>query len=283
MGFSVGSYGTDVLDCVSMDSALQRAFGGAAYTYNTVGPCLFTHYAAKLVEFAGVGTAGDVLDVATGTGAVLMEAARLPGRGRLVGVDVTKAMLARAADEVELRGLAGVELRVMDAQALGFPDATFDVVFCAFAYSSFPSKPKAIHEFARVLRPSGRASIVDAFGWYFDQDPRWAWHRHLLEEFSVEVATDASGPRGLSDLLTSNGLTEVAVKDESYKLTFADEEEWWRWSWSHGTRLLLGAIPKPRREDFRSAAFTELRDLRSQEGAITAAMHATLMRADKPR
>jgi len=261
-----------------------RAFGGAAPSYNTIGPRLFTHYAAKLVEFAGVMTAGDVLDVATGTGAVLLEAARLPGRGRLVGVDVTKAMLTRAAAEGDLRRLAGLELQLMDAHALGFPDAAFDVVFCAFAFSSFPNKPKAMYEFVRVLRPGGRVCIADAFGWYFDQDPRWVWHRHLLEEFSdLEAVTDAFGPQELRDLLASSGLTKVAVKEEFYDLTFTDEEEWWRWSWSHGTRLLLNVIPGSRREDFRSAAFAELRGVQAREGVITATMRATLMRADKPQ
>jgi SAM-dependent methyltransferase len=270
----------------SVGSARKRTvltFGAAAPTYNTVGPRLFTHFAAKLVDFAEVGDAQDVLDVATGTGAVLLEAARrLKARSRLVGVDVTQAMLSRAAAEVERRGLAGVELQLMDAESLRFRDACFDVVFCGFAFSSFPNKAHVIREFARVLRAGGRVGISDAFGWYFDQDPRWSWHREILERFStLDAPVDPSGARELHHLLTASGLTNVAAKDEFYDLTFTDEEEWWLWSLSHGTRLLFHAIPDSRLDEFRCAAFTQLRDLRAREGAITATMCATLTCANK--
>jgi hypothetical protein len=139
-----------------------------------------------------------------------------------------------------------------------------------------------MREFARVLRAGGRVGISDAFGWYFDQDPRWSWHREILERFStLDAPVDPSGARELHHLLTASGLTNVAAKDEFYDLTFTDEEEWWLWSLSHGTRLLFHAIPDSRLEEFRCAAFTQLRDLRAREGAITATMRATLTCANK--
>ncbi len=69
-------------------------------------------------------------------------------------------MLARAAAELERRGLLGIDLQVMDAESLSFADCSFDLVFCAFAFSSFPDKPQAIREFVRVLRPGGRVCIL---------------------------------------------------------------------------------------------------------------------------
>jgi len=49
-------------------------FSEAAATYNTVGPPFFSDFARKLVEFADIAGDEDILDVATGTGAVLLEA-----------------------------------------------------------------------------------------------------------------------------------------------------------------------------------------------------------------
>ncbi len=136
-------------------------FSEAAATYNTVGPPFFSDFARKLVEFADIAGDEDILDVATGTGVVLLEAVGyVRSATRLVGVDLTEAMLARAAAELERRGLLGIDLQVMDAESLSFADCSFDLVFCAFAFSSFPDKPQAIREFVRVLRPGGRVCIL---------------------------------------------------------------------------------------------------------------------------
>jgi SAM-dependent methyltransferase len=262
-------------------------FSEAAATYNTVGPPFFSDFARKLVEFADVGGDEDILDVATGTGVVLLEAAgHLQSETRLVGVDLTEAMLARASAEVERRGLRGIDLQLMDAESLSFADSSFDLVFCAFAFSSFPNKPQAIREFVRVLRPDGRVCILDSPDWYFDHDARWSWHRELLEEFAaLRVESDAPPrqPCELTDLLVANDVSNLVVAEEAHELTFQDAEEWWGWSWSHGTRLLLEAIPESKRVDFRDAAFAELGKLQSREGTIAATICATFARADRPR
>jgi hypothetical protein len=81
----------------------------------------------------------------------------------------------------------------------------------------------------------------------------------------------------------ANDLSNLVVAEEAHELTFQDAEEWWRWSWSHGTRLLLDAIPESSRVDFQEAAFAELGKLQSREGTIAATIRATLARADRPR
>jgi SAM-dependent methyltransferase len=264
-----------------------EVFSEAAATYNTVGPAFFSEFARKLVEFADVAGDEDILDVATGTGVVLFEAAgHVRSATRLVGVDLTQAMLSRAAAEVERRGLPGIDLQLMDAESLSFADFSFDLVFCAFAFSSFPDKPQAIREFVRVLRPGGRVCILDSPDWYFDHDARWSWHGELLEAFAgprAESEVPPRQPRELPDLLVANDLRNVVVAEEAHELTFQDAEEWWRWSWSDGTRLLLDAIPESNRVDFRDAAFAELSKLQSREGMIAATICATLARADRPR
>ncbi len=224
---------------------------------------------------------------ATGTGVVLLEAVgHLQSKTRLVGVDLTEAMLARAAAELARRGLRGIDLQLMDAESLSFGDSSFDLVFCAFAFSSFPNKPQAIREFVRVLRPGGRVCVLDSPDWYFDHDARWSWHSELLEAFAGRgIESDVPPPRPgeLSNLLVANDLSKLVVAEEAHELTFHDAEEWWRWSWSHGTRLLLDAIPESNRVDFQEAAFAELDKLQSREGTIAATIRATLARADKPR
>jgi len=108
----------------------------------------------------------------------------------------------------------------------------------------------------------------------------------LLEQFAeprAEYDVPPSRPRELPDLLLANGLSNLVVAEKTQELTFQDAEEWWRWSWSHGTRLLLNAIPESDRVDFRDAAFAELGKLQSREGTIAATMRATFARADMPQ
>lgn len=102
-----------------------------------------------------------VLDVACGPGAT---ARLLAGEfGAVVdGVDLGEATLERARMAAAEGGLEDqVRFRRGDAERLPFDDAVFDAVVCECAFCTFPDKATAAAEFARVLRPGGRAGITD--------------------------------------------------------------------------------------------------------------------------
>ena len=100
---------------------------------------------------------GEVLEVAVGTGRNLPF---YPQGIRLTGLELSEAMLTiarRRAEELSQE----VELLQGDAQALPFPDATFDTVVCTFSLCSIPDDRKAVAEMKRVLRPGGRLLLID--------------------------------------------------------------------------------------------------------------------------
>lgn len=112
-----------------------------------MGPVLFEPYAKEFVD--RIPERGRVLEVAAGTGRVTRQ---LAGRGHeVVATDLNGPMLEEARHHVE----GNVTWQVADAQALPFPDASFDVVACAFGLMFVPDKPLALREFRRVLRPGG--------------------------------------------------------------------------------------------------------------------------------
>lgn len=103
---------------------------------------------------------GDVLEVAVGTGRNLPF---YPPDVRLTGVDFSPAMLARARTTAA-ESNREIDLRVSDAQALPFDDASFDTVVCTLGLCGFPDHRLAIAEMHRVLRPQGTLLLLDHVG-----------------------------------------------------------------------------------------------------------------------
>ena len=103
-----------------------------------------------------------VLDLGCGTGTDLLIAAQMTGpTGRVIGVDMTTAMLERARASAHEMGLEGVELYEALIEALPIEDASVDVVISNGVIDLVPDKDAVFDEIDRVLRPGGRLQIAD--------------------------------------------------------------------------------------------------------------------------
>ena len=115
------------------------------------------------VALSGVRAGDAVLDLAGGTGdiaALLLP--RVGARGHVVVGDINAAMLRVGRDRLLDRGLAqGLAFQQMDAEALPFADASFDAVTIAFGLRNVTDKDAALREMHRVLRPGGRALVLE--------------------------------------------------------------------------------------------------------------------------
>ncbi len=112
--------------------------------------------AAKLVKFAQVKAGQRVLDVACGTGVVAVTAARRGAKAS--GLDLTPALLERARENATLAG-ADVEFIEGDAEALPYPDGSFDVVLSQFGHIFAPRPAVVTREMLRVLKRGGRIAF----------------------------------------------------------------------------------------------------------------------------
>ncbi len=239
-----------------MDSSIRNAelFGRTARTYESVGPPFFTHFAEEVVQQAAVRRGSRVLDLATGTGAVLLAAAKRAGpEGRMVGVDLSAEMLDCTRDRLRQQGITNAVLVRMDAESLGFLDAAFDFVFCNFALEILAGRIACLAGFRRVLRPEGLLGVVDAPGWFFQRDPRWIWMESLLLSFGALRESELSPAplSGLADDLKTAGFQDVVFHEVTFPLRFASADEFWAWVWSHGSRRLLERIPQARLKELR--------------------------------
>src|SRR3984885_5789658 len=112
--------------------------------------------AAQLVKFAQVSAGQRVLDVACGTGVVAVTAA-LRG-AKACGLDLTPALLERAKKNAQIAGV-NVEFVEGDAEALPYPDASFDVVVSQYGHMFAPRPALAMSEMLRVLKRGGRIAF----------------------------------------------------------------------------------------------------------------------------
>ncbi|MBO0811646.1 MAG: class I SAM-dependent methyltransferase [Microlunatus sp.] len=100
---------------------------------------------------------GRTLEVAVGTG---LNLPFYPPETELTAIDLSPRMLGRARKRAAELGLE-VDLREGTAEALGFPDNSFDTVICTLALCSIPDDRTAVREMIRVLRPGGRLVLAD--------------------------------------------------------------------------------------------------------------------------
>ena len=103
-----------------------------------------------------------VLDLGCGAGTDLLIAAQMTGPdGRVIGVDMTPAMLERARASAQQMGLANVELHESLIETLPLADGSVDVVISNGVIDLVPDKDAVFDEIDRVLRPGGRLQVAD--------------------------------------------------------------------------------------------------------------------------
>ncbi|MEQ6167469.1 bifunctional demethylmenaquinone methyltransferase/2-methoxy-6-polyprenyl-1,4-benzoquinol methylase UbiE [Ekhidna sp. MALMAid0563] len=102
-----------------------------------------------------------ILDIATGTGDFAIESLKLNPE-KVVGVDISEGMLNVGRQKMEKKGYSDIiDMQSGDSENLHFEDNSFDAVIVAFGVRNFENLEKGLSEMNRVLRPGGRAVILE--------------------------------------------------------------------------------------------------------------------------
>jgi demethylmenaquinone methyltransferase/2-methoxy-6-polyprenyl-1,4-benzoquinol methylase len=167
--------------------AVERMFSAIAPRYDFLNRLLSAGrdrvWRREAIRATRLPAAGRLLDVCTGTADMALETARQFPTATIAGVDFSGPMIDRGRQKAAGAGLADrVVLSVAPAEALPFPDGAFDAATIAFGLRNVPDRRLALAEMRRVLKPGGRAVVLEFTtppGRLFRRLYLWYFHRVL--------------------------------------------------------------------------------------------------------
>ncbi|MFZ2414124.1 MAG: arsenite methyltransferase, partial [Candidatus Cryosericum sp.] len=172
------------------------------------------------LAFAALKEGDVVLDLGSGAGFDSFLAARKVGTtGKVIGVDMTPAMIAKATANAKSGGYDNVEFLLGDIEALPLPDDSVDMAISNCVINLAPDKERVFKELYRVLRPGGRFMVSDLV---------------LLKELPEKVRTDVEAYVGcvagaiLKDqylaVIRAAGFDDVRIVDQSCNAEVVDHQ-----------------------------------------------------------
>jgi SAM-dependent methyltransferase len=219
-----------------------------------------------IIDRLGITDTSHHLDIASGTGEPGLSIARRAPRGHVVLTDLVPEMLDIATRRASAEGIANVEARVCSADALPFPDATFDSISVRFGYMFFPDEAKATAEFVRVLKPGGR---LCASVWVLPEANPWVTIGTDAIATEVVVAPPDpaaphmfrfAAPGCISAVYAGAGLHDIAEWDVAVHLVARSPEQYWEMISDHVSpvAVALQDVDDAARDRIRSRALAEV-------------------------
>lgn len=139
---------------------IERVYTSYAGVYDQIFGKVFHEGRESIIRNLNVQPNEHILEVGVGTGLALP---MYPRHCRIVGIDLSDGMLAKAKERAGAHQLAHVQLHRMDAGAMEFGDDSFDAVVAAYVVTAVPDYRKVVNEMIRVCRPGGRIIMLNHF------------------------------------------------------------------------------------------------------------------------
>jgi ubiquinone/menaquinone biosynthesis C-methylase UbiE len=234
LGKSIFRLGAEKAMSIQESEDDRRAWDKVAPGYDAFVTPMYFRLGADALRRAGLEQGMQVLDVAAGSGAVSIAAARLGAN--VTAVDISPVMVERLEQRARQEGY-NVEARVMDGHALDLAGDSFDIVASEFGVMLFPDLPRGLREMVRVAKPGGRVVVV-ALG----SPEKIEFFRFFIRAIQAAVPGFAGppmdppplpfqlqNPEKLQRELVRAGLRDVRVEETSEELKFESGKHFWDW------------------------------------------------------
>jgi ubiquinone/menaquinone biosynthesis C-methylase UbiE len=214
---------------------------------------------AWLQQAAGWTPGIRALDIACGPGYPARAAARAVSPGRVVAIDASPQMVAVAARRARTDGIENIELVTMDAEALEFPDGSFDAATNAYGLMFCADPLRALEEAHRVLAPRARVAVVT---WADASESPFFTVIRGVAAATIGLAEPPPGERGpfrfsspeeLRTLLEQAGFSGVTVERRSMTFEYASAAEYCRMFGDIAWSAKMSALSDAEAAAFRDA------------------------------
>lgn len=266
----------------------RSTYDAAADRYDDAALGFWSRSGERTIERLGLTPGMTVLDLACGSGASTLPAARRVGpTGRVIGIDLSERMLEMGRQKARFAQLDQIEFRQGDMTRTGFPDASFDAVVCVFGVSFAPDMEALVADLWRMVRPGGQLAITS---W----GPRlWApmydaWRDAVRRERN-DLAADfypwhrITTPTAVVGLLTDAGVPRDALKvlPEFDVWPLRSPYDWWSIVMGSGLRWTMDQLAPDAAERVRKANLEYAR--RNDVVSLTCnVLYATATKASAP-
>ncbi|MFE7539715.1 class I SAM-dependent methyltransferase [Streptomyces platensis] len=228
----------------------QLVFNGLAPEYDRSGVAYFGPVGERLVALVDIGSGESVLDIGCGRGAVLFHAARAVGEhGRVVGIDLSTAMVEAVEKEARERGLSQVDAVVGEGRSPQFPEASFDVVTGGMSVHMLADIPAVLRACHHLLCLGGRLGLSAPAT--VDHPAPEVFGLRSIARFSAAhdagsgiypYAEAFGGARRLRGDLMAAGFENVEIMEEPAFISADSAESFLRWTRTHGMRKLWDRV-----------------------------------------
>lgn len=142
------------------NKTVERIYRNYSGIYDIVWGKLFESSRAEGIQHLDIRPGQRILEVGVGSGLTLPF---YPDSCRVVGIDISDRMLAKASKRVDRKNYHHVALKQMDASRMDFEDDTFDAVFAAYVITVVPDPKGVISEIKRVCKKNGKIVFLNHF------------------------------------------------------------------------------------------------------------------------
>lgn len=265
-------------DPVNYKDIERQVYSMTASKYDEYGCKAFEDFAQPLLDTAGLKPGQYILDVACGPGIPSLMAAPLVAPGGFVtGIDLAPGMVDIAKKKAEGKGLNNVAFQEGDAEALLFPDDSFDVVLCNHGLVHTTDRMKALNEMRRVLKKRFGTLALSAWSTPDRAVVIGIVAKTIRELWPADVVPGAPmwfdlGMEGiLEKALSDAGFHDIRTMRYNVALDVGNSEEYWDMVIGISGRLqmLLKNVPEEIASNIRLTVIRAAEQFRSEDSRIT--------------